>query len=378
MYGGPPSVDPDLTGPITGPTEVCPGASGLVYCIDVGIGIQDYDWSWLGASLGTITDLGLNADASQYCISIDYTSAGVSVLQVLGSNECAEAPPVTLGPITSVPLVNPPQNEFICLGESTSWECFNFIGNAGSYTCDYTSWLGCDSSVTLIVGIHPFTPPNFDLITICEDQCPYDFNGAEYCASGTYFYDYQDANGCDVSDQLLLTILYAEANILDPNPIGCGADTIITLDGSLSTSVPESGGLLTYLWTGPGIITDPTLLTIDVDMPGDYTLTVSQSFAGVTCEDMVTVTVIEDNAFPNTPNASGDNEICGVGQTGTYSVIPSSTGASQDGFAWSVLGGQFIANASRDTLKSNLCLQWLPVYDSNQWLSPNLYSNLLE
>ena len=54
LNGGPPSVDPDLTGPITGPTEVCPGASGLVYCIDVGIGIQDYDWSWLGASLGTI------------------------------------------------------------------------------------------------------------------------------------------------------------------------------------------------------------------------------------------------------------------------------------------------------------------------------------
>ncbi|MDG1297527.1 MAG: gliding motility-associated C-terminal domain-containing protein [Saprospiraceae bacterium] len=350
LNAGPPTVDPDLTGPISGPTDVCPGATGLVYCIDVGVGIQDYDWSWLGGSIGTITDLGLNADASQYCIEIDYTAAGASVLQVVGSNECAEAPPVTLGPITSLPIVNPIQNDFICIGQSISWECYNFIGNGGSYTCDYTSWLGCDSSVTLIVGIYPVTPPNFDLITLCEDQCPYNFNGADYCASGTYFYDYQDANGCDVQDQLFLTILFAEANILDPNPIGCGADTIITLDGSLSTSVPENGGLLTYLWTGPGIITDPTLISVDVDAPGEYTLTVSQSFAGITCEDMASVTVIEDNAFPNTPNANGDNEICGVGQTGTYSVIPSSTGASQDGFAWSVLGGQFIANASGDTI----------------------------
>ena len=350
LNGGPPTVDPELTGPITGPTEVCPGAEGLIYCIDVGIGIMDYDWSWLGASIGTITDLGLNADGTQYCIEVDVLNAGTGILSVLGSNDCAETLPVTSDPIVSVPIVNPPQNEFICLGESISWECFPFIGNPGSYTCDYTSWLGCDSSVTLIVGLHPFTPPNFELTTICEEDCPYNYNGTDYCASGTYFYQYQDANGCDVEDQLLLTVLFAEANILDPNPIGCGSDTIVTLDGSLSTNSPEPGGLLVYSWTGPGILTDPTQLTIDVNLPGDYTLTVSQSFAGVTCEDMATVTVIEDNAFPNAPNGTGDNEICGVGQTGTYSVIPSSTGAPQDGFAWNVIGGQFVANATGDTI----------------------------
>lgn len=350
LNAGPPTVDPVLSGPISGPTEVCPGAEGLVYCIDVGIGIQDYDWAWLGASIGTITDLGLNTDGTQYCIEVDILSPGTGILSVIGSNECAETLPVTSDPIISVPIVNPPQNEFICLGESISWECFPYIGNPGSYTCDYTSWLGCDSSITLIVGLHPFTPPNFDLITICEDECPYNYNGNEYCSSGTYFYQYQDSNGCDVEDQLLLTVLVAEANILDPNAIGCGSDTIVTLDGSLSTSVPENGGLLSYLWTGPGILTDPTQLTIDVNLPGDYTLTVSQSFAGISCEGEATVTVIEDNAFPNSPNASGDVEICGIGQTGTYSVIPSSTGAPQDGFAWSVTGGTFVANAASDTI----------------------------
>jgi gliding motility-associated-like protein len=347
---GPPYVDPSLDGPISGPLEVCPGAEGLVYCIDVGVGIQDYNWSWLGGSIGTITDLGLNSDGTQYCIEVDVTSAGAGVLQVLGSNECAEAPPVTLGPITSVPIVNPPQNDFICLGESISWECFAFIGNAGSYTCDYTSWLGCDSSVTLIVGLYPPTPPTIDIVTICESSCPYPFNGVDLCSSGQFNSDYQDANGCDVTDILFLTVLFANANILDPNPIGCGADSLVTLDGSLSTSVPELGGILSYLWTGPGIVSDPTQITVDVNLPGEYTLTVSQTRDGVVCEDVASVTVIEDNDFPNTPNASGDIEICGLGQTGTYSVIPSSTGVPQDGFAWNVVGGQFTANSSGDTI----------------------------
>ena len=76
LSGGPPIVPPTLSGPITGPDAVCPGAEDLVYCIDVGSGISSYDWSWLGSSLGTITELGLSADGTQFCISIDITGQG--------------------------------------------------------------------------------------------------------------------------------------------------------------------------------------------------------------------------------------------------------------------------------------------------------------
>lgn len=350
LVGGSGTPEPTLTGPISGPTEVCPGATDLIYCIDVGTGVSDYDWSWLGGGVGTITDLGLNTDGTQYCVSLDVTTAGVGIIQVIGSNDCYEAAPVVTDPIVSTAIVNPPESETICLGESFAWECYPQISNPGLYTCDYTSWLGCDSSVSIIVGIHPVTPPDFQIITICEVDCPYNWNGTDYCSSGTYNYTYNDVNGCEVTDGLFLTVIPAEAVILDPIPIGCGADTIITLDGSLSTTVPELGGIITYSWTGPGILTSPDSITIDVDAPGDYTLTVSQTRDGVVCTDDMTVTVIEDAAPPNQPNVSGPIEICGIGLTGIYSVIPAATGAPEDGFSWTVTGGQYTSNTTGDTI----------------------------
>ena len=105
-------------------------------------------------------------------------------------------------------------------GSETAVACESYLWHDSTYTAstDTAFWttmnaVGCDSVVTLHLTInHPqhlsYTVTEFDTYTW---QSP-EGNGTTYTASGTYFYEHTDANGCTQMDTLYLTIYYSSSN----------------------------------------------------------------------------------------------------------------------------------------------------------------------
>ena len=64
---------------------------------------------------------------------------------------------------------------------------------------------GCDSVVTLALTVLPEATATEETITLCAGES-YEWNGKTYDASGDYSVTLQDANGCDYTATLHLTI----------------------------------------------------------------------------------------------------------------------------------------------------------------------------
>lgn len=95
----------------------------------------------------------------------------------------------------------------ICDGES-----YNFNGQqlheAGTYTAVLTAFNGCDSTVTLTLGVLPVSQTTIDATT-CEGES-YVFGGLDLVNTGVYTQTLPAFNGCDSVVTLLLEVL--------PNP----------------------------------------------------------------------------------------------------------------------------------------------------------------
>ena len=329
---------PVIPGTIDGEVNVCPGAS-ITYSVPEAFGATDYDWT-LTPSIGGISGNGTNE------ITIDFTQpGGVATLCVTPSNDCETGPPVCTT-IFSIPIPPTILTAELCLGESV--ECGgNTYTAPGSFSETYTSFLGCDSVVQCI--ILPLQP-NFEVVqeTVCAPDCVV-LNGNTYCETGGYTETFTNQVGCDSVVNLILIALEAEAAVATPPVLGCGTAGTITLDGTGSTSVPQaSGSVITYTWTasGGGNIVGPNdMATVDVDAAGTYTLTVTQEFDGLVCEDMATVVVIEDNAVPDPPTIAGVADVCQL-DVETYTVTPAATGPAPTGYTWTVTGGTFVDNGT--------------------------------
>jgi len=168
------------------------------------------------------------------------------------------------------------------------------------------------------------------------------------CETGGYTHVLDNVYGCDSTIVLTLTVLEADAVIVPPPVLGCGGNATITIDGSQSTSTPASSeAVITYQWTGPagGIVGASDQSTVEVQLPGTYTLTVTQTANGVVCSDMASVTVTADTAVPDPPGLSGSSSTC-TDSVETYTVTPAGTGASPSSYTWTVTGGTFVDNGT--------------------------------
>jgi hypothetical protein len=76
---------------------------------------------------------------------------------------------------------------------------------AGSYTFTTTNVAGCDSVATLNLTINATTTSTTD-VTVCPSQLPYNWNGTDYNSAGTYTFTTTNATGCDSVATLNLTI----------------------------------------------------------------------------------------------------------------------------------------------------------------------------
>jgi gliding motility-associated-like protein len=149
-------------------------------------------------------------------------------------------------------------------------------------------------------------------------------------------------NGCSDDFDVVLTIDTASPNAVAGADVNfpCGVATV-ALDGSGST-----GTGITYLWTGPGIITNATTAAPDVDLTGTFTLTVTGSNG---CTDTDAVDVIPDS---NAPVADAGTDLT---VTCTQNILPvnldgtgSDSGANIT-YSWSTTGTGIITNGTTTT-----------------------------
>jgi gliding motility-associated-like protein len=101
--------------------------------------------------------------------------------------------------------------------------------------------------------------------------------------------------GCTSSDSVLVTYNTTTPNIwvdTHPDTLNCKVSSI-TIRGNSSTSG------VTYLWSGPGNITDATLKEPNVDSPGTYYLTITSPSNG--CTASLPVEVVQNTTIPAAP-----------------------------------------------------------------------------
>ena len=128
---------------------------------------------------------------------------------------------------------------------------------SGTYTYNYTSVAGCSSADTLHLTILNGTHNVYDT-TVCESYTWTEGDGVTYTTSGTYTYNYTNADGCSSADTLHLTILHGTHNVYDTTV--CESYTWTEGDGETYTT----SGVYTYNYTNAdGCLSADTLyLTI--------------------------------------------------------------------------------------------------------------------
>ncbi|MFN0175001.1 MAG: beta strand repeat-containing protein, partial [Saprospiraceae bacterium] len=129
--------------------------------------------------------------------------------------------------------------------------------------------------------------------------------------------------GCDSIVNVDLAILDPIAKIAPPAVLNCGANAIITLNGSASNLNPATGGVTLYSWSGPGILGPNNTPTVQVNQPGQYCLILQHGRGGVYCADTTCVTVTASALTPGA-NATGGILTCVSSQDTLLGSSPTS------------------------------------------------------
>ncbi|MBR9923002.1 MAG: T9SS type B sorting domain-containing protein [Bacteroidetes bacterium] len=213
-------------------------------------------------------------------------------------------------------MIGPPipptlQDTTICLGDCyttpTGMECCT------PGACEYTlqSYLGCDSTIIVNITTIPAQQTTVNE-TLCVDEC-LTIDGVDYCPPGAFTLEYTSAAGCDSIVFLNLLAVPVQAIIVPPQEITCTMPAVV-LDGSFSNGSA-------YEWTDPNGMVIGNGPVVTVNQAGCYTLTVSNTLNGVTCEDTETVCVTANIDLPDAPTISGPTSLC-EGEVGAYTILP--------------------------------------------------------
>ncbi|MEK7414289.1 MAG: hypothetical protein AAB263_13320, partial [Planctomycetota bacterium] len=141
--------------------------------------------------------------------------------------------------------------------------------------------------------------------------------------AGTWTVTATDNNGCTATDNVTITSNTTPPVAVagPPNPSITCANPTTTLSGAGSST----GANISYLWTGPGIVSGATTLTPVVNQGGLYILTVTDTDNGCTESDNVTVTA---NTTPPTANAGANMTLTCTTTQVTLNGSGSSSGAN--------------------------------------------------
>jgi gliding motility-associated-like protein len=143
--------------------------------------------------------------------NIEYTAGGTYVATLTSASGCDSIVTLTLGVL---PVSNIIVEANICEGAIYEFNG-NFYSTEGFYTDTLTAYSGCDSIMTLALTVLP-VPQTQQAISICEGNS-YLFSGSSYSASGIYSDTLTASNGCDSISTLVLSVLDVFTTNLDAN-----------------------------------------------------------------------------------------------------------------------------------------------------------------
>ena len=124
-------------------------------------------------------------------------------------------------------------NETICSNE-LPYTGYGFnVSEAGRYKINYSSNIGCDSIVELILNVNP-SHEIYITDTVCDSDMPYNRYGFNLFKSGTYSMTHQNVYGCDSTIHLTLEILEID---LPPVIDVCADDGVINVSYKLNMNL---------------------------------------------------------------------------------------------------------------------------------------------
>ncbi len=162
----------------------------------------------------------------------NYNAAGTYTVTLTGSNNCDSIATLNLA---VNPVLTSTTNATVCANRLP----YNWNGNnynaAGTYTVTLTGSNTCDSIATLNLAVNPVLTSTTNE-TVCASQLPYSWNGNNYTAAGNYNVTLNGSNGCDSIATLVLTVnSLPTGNISPANVTICpGATQLLTVTGGIS------------------------------------------------------------------------------------------------------------------------------------------------
>ena len=206
------------------------------------------------------TEIEVNiCDGETYSFSGEKLSvSGIYEAILEAENGCDSIVILTL---TVLPTYQTALNAGICAGTTYDYNG-EILSDAGTYTFDLTAENGCDSTITLTLTV-------FELIdtaviaNICEGDA-YEFDGSLIVAAGTYTATFIDANGCDSTVTLTLSILPVQNGEVSVRI--CDNETYEFNGETLNTT-----GVYNGVFTGENGCDSTVVLTLDV-LPTQSTL----------------------------------------------------------------------------------------------------------
>ena len=229
-----------------------------------------------------------------------YSSSGIYTIPLLSQFGCDSI--ITLN-LQANPNFSFNQSLSICPGESITYQGTT-LNNPGSYSFEYQSQFGCDSTYELTLSYFP-TPTT----TIPQISCDTYFwitSNQTYNSSGTYPILLNTVNGCDSTVILSLTINETPAPpVLSATLPRCPGDLI---------SLTAEPSPFPILWNGPNNFTSTTFensFNIDFPQTGTYSATLNNngciSLEGTIIAAIEYDKTFDDVPFPNTITPNGDN-----------------------------------------------------------------------
>lgn len=369
------------------PTGISATSSGTVTCsstaVNLGVTPTGLTYSWTAPAGSSITSGGTSSSATG-------AGGGTYSVVVTGTNGCsAPAAIVTVNTNTTVPTQTAiPSQSLTCSSSSLnivgnpgtgvlySWLGTGIVGPAntqsvnvvlpGNYTLVVTSTANsCTSAAIAAVGTDTTPPtalgsgsvsitcstPSVQMIGSANpSSCTVVWTGgvcagansytASACAPGQYSMTVTNpANGC-ASAAAVFTVV---PNASIPTATLVNTNTITCLNTSAQVVATTTSSPVTYTWSGPGIVSGSNTGTINVNMGGVYTLTLTSLLNG--CTSIITNSVTNDNA-PVTPTATASNTITCNTTTINMNV---STGPGTFTYNWSgpgIVGTNTLATAT--------------------------------
>ncbi|MBA2612999.1 MAG: SBBP repeat-containing protein [Bacteroidetes bacterium] len=174
-------------------------------------------------------------------------------------------------------------------------QSFTLTGPVSTLTANITSANASCASATGSITINSVSNgvPNYTITEgattiVANVNLPYTINSVSV---GTHTYIITSANGCSTTftATILPGGLAPNLTAVSPVTLNCNPNTV-TLNATTTTT-----GVVTYTWSGPGILSGSATPSVVVNQPGNYTVTIAQG----ACTNTAVVTVLSNTNMPN-------------------------------------------------------------------------------